>query len=102
MVPMNQGIIERRCWGLGSRSEMSQALLILLEQYINHPDHLTRKSANHLLSTDQSAGALINSAFTGDQPLIHRLPLRIPLNGSPHDEIHRLLHLPHSTGGETG
>src|SRR5215472_8077223 len=101
MVSMQSSIIELRLRWCGSRRQMSKQFLVLFEQHKDDGGHLSRQPSNHLLPANQPPGSLIEMTFPCDQAIINLFPVRVPLNRSPHNQIHRLSHATDSTWRET-
>src|SRR5712664_3974698 len=96
VLMMHLAIIQRWLWRVLPRLCSCEEFMIPLEQGIDHRGHLPGESSNDFFASNQSMGSFVCSALARQQTLIDLLPLGIPLNGSPYDEIHRPFHLPNA------
>src|SRR5260370_40944308 len=94
-------IRENRLWWLRSRRQMTEHLIILLEQGIHEGNQAPNHMAKGLAFAFVGLCMLIIGTKPGNQALVQTGPRCLALHCIPRDQIHHLLHLTRSPFRET-
>jgi len=94
---MEVWILENRLWWLRSRRQMTEHLIILLEQGIHEGNQAPNHMAKGLSFAFVGLCLLIIGTKPGNQALVQAGPFRLGLDRVPCYQIHDLLHLTRAT-----